>query len=460
MVGTRVLITLAPQGLLPPAEQVGLDLRVLGFAVALSIVTALIVGLWPAQRATNPQFGATLRDGGRTSTGPSNAQRLRRTLVVAEVSLALVLLICSTLVMQSLRRTLAVDPGFRVDDIVTMRIAPSGQYTDTTLVALYRDITTRLAGRGGIEMAAAANIPPLSISGVVTPIRLIGRPTSGTERLMSAITAVTPGYFRAVDIRLLRGHDFSWSDARPSLIATQSAAATFWPGEDPIGKRVAFGSRDTVGLEVVGIAADSRARSLTAEPTPVLYMAYSGATSVARSMTLLVRGRGDVASLTASTKAVVREVDARLPLFNIRSLREIVDQTLAQQKLNTALLGVFATMALLLAGIGIYGVVSFSVAQRTQEIGVRMALGAQPSDVFRLVLREGATLAAVGALVGLVAAAGATSVIKSWLFGIERGDVLTFIGTAVVVVALALIASYVPARRATRVDPLLAMRAE
>ena len=456
---TRSLIALAPPGLLPPDAPL-LDVRVLGFAVALSLGTALLVGLWPALRATTPKISSTLRDGGRGTAGGTHAAAVRRTLVVGEISLALVLLICSTLVVKSLRRMLDVNPGFAIDNIVTMRVAPGGQYSDTMLVALYRNLTQNIAGRAGVQAVAAANVPPLSAGGISTPIRLIGRPSSGTERIMSAVTAITPGYFKTTDIRLLRGHDITWSDPRAALIVNQTAAKKFWPNEDPIGKRVAFGARDTVGLEVVGVAADSRSRAITTDPVPLLYMAYSGATSVARSMTVIVRGNVDVASLVAASKASLRDVDPKLPMFAIRSLRQIVDQSLAQSRLNTTILAIFAGLALLLAGLGIYGVVSFSVAQRRQEIGVRMALGAQQRDVFRLVLREGTMLSVLGVVIGLVAAWGATSVIQSWLFGIERTDPATLVVTAATLVAIAVAASCVPALRATRVDPLLAMRSE
>lgn len=373
---------------------------------------------------------------------------------------ALVLLVCSALVLKSRGRMLDVDPGFEVDHIVNTRVAPSDRYVDTTLVALYRNLTERIAGRGGVDAVAAANVAPLSPSGINRPIRLVGQPTGGTDRIMSAVTAVTAGYFRATDIRLLRGREFSWNDAKAALIVNQTAAKQFWPSDDPIGRRVAFGMRDTVGLEVVGIAADSRSRAITSDPVPVLYLSYSGATSVARSMTILVRGRGDVASLLAASKAALRDVDPMLHLFAVRPLRDVVDQSLAQSRLNSTILATFAAPALLLAGIGIYGVVSFSVAQRTQEIGVRMALGAQRRDVFRLVLREGTALAAVGVAVGIVAALGATTVIQSWLFGIERGDPATLVAMPVILVGIAVVATCIPAMRATRVDPLLAMRSE
>jgi putative ABC transport system permease protein len=423
-------------------------------------VTAFAVGVWPSLRASSPRLTGTLREGGRGSAGSTHSARLRRVLVVVEVSLALVLVVSSLLVLQSLRHMLDVNPGFQIDRMLTMRITPGAMYKDSTLVAFFRDVTTRLAGRGGIESVAAANVPPLAIGGVTTPIRLIGRPASGTETIMAAVTAVTPGFFRTTGIPLLRGRDVSWWEARATLIVNRAAAATLWPNEDPIGKRVAFGQRDTIGLEIIGVAADTRARSLTTDPIPMLYMSYQGATSIARSMTLIIRGRGDVVALTTTVKAALSEVDRRIPPYNVQTMRAIVDQFVAQPRLDSILLGIFASMALLLAALGIYGVVSFSVAQRTQEIGVRMALGALERDVFRLVLREGAVLALIGVVVGIVLSFAATNAIQSWLFGIERSDIRTFAATAAGLVALALAASYLPARWATKVDPLLAMRAE
>jgi putative ABC transport system permease protein len=457
-VGARTLLRFAPTGAIPQVGQIGVDGRVLAFALGLSLLSATLVGLWPALRATSPRLSSSLRDGGRTSAGGASAPRMRRMLVVAEVSLAVVLLACSMLVVQSLRRILSVDAGFQIDNIVTMRVNPGAAYNDSTLIALYRDLTTRIAGRGGIESVAAANIPPLSAGGITTGIRLIGRQTTGGEPIMSAVTAITPGYFGTTNIRLLRGRDVSWSDPKPTLIVSEAAAKSFWPGEDPVGKRVAFGRVDTLGLEVIGVAADSRSRGLTTDPIPVLYMSYRGATSVARSMLLIVRGRGEVGSIVNAAKAATREIDPMLPLYNVRTLRDIIDQSVAQPRLNTYLLSIFAGMALLLATLGIYGVVSFSVAQRTREIGVRIALGAQPSDVVGLVLREGAVLAVIGVLIGLAMTAGATSLIQNWLFGIGRGDPMTMAATSASIVVIALLASFIPARRAARVDVVMAMR--
>jgi putative ABC transport system permease protein len=454
----RVITQTAPNGLLPP---VGLDLKVLVFALGLAVATTLLVGLWPALTATSPRLTDSLRDGARSATGGTRALRARRSLVVAETSLALVLLICAGLVLQSLRHMLDVDPGFKPENVVTMRVSlPGPRYRDTTQVQFFRDLQTRLEGRGGIEAVAAANTPPISGGGITTNVRLIGTTRPGDEKLMSAVTAITPGYFRTMGMRVLEGRDVAWSDARATLVVTQSAARSFWPNESPIGKTIAFGPKDTVGLEVVGVVNDTRARGITVDAPPMIYMSYAGATNVARSMSIVVRGRGDIASVLATTKRAVLEIDRTLPLFNARPVTELIDQSIGQSRLNTTLLSMFAAVALVLAVIGIYGVISYSVAQRTQEIGVRMALGAAQGDVLRLILREGTGLAVAGVALGVAGAYLATRFIGSWLFGIDQNDPLTIVVMALSLVAIAVAASYLPARRATRVDPLVAMRAD
>jgi predicted permease len=454
-----VILRVAPTGLLPAT--VGLDPRVLTFALALTVLTTLMVGLWPAFTGTRPRLAQTMREGGRASSGGTRALRARRSLVIAETSLALVLLICAGLVVQSLGHMLDVDPGFRVEHVVTARVSLVGpRYNDTTQVQFFRDLQSRLEGRGGIEAVAAANTPPISGGGVVTNIRLIGVQRPDAEKLMGAVTAITPGYFRTLGMRQLQGRDVAWSDAQPGLVVSQTAARQFWPGQSAIGKRVAFGPRDTVGLEVVGVVSDAHNRGLTTDAPAMIYMAYAGATRIARTMSIVVRGRGDAAAVSATTKEAMREIDRTLPLFNVQSVSSLIDQSVGQSRLNTMLLAFFAVVAVVLAIIGIYGVVSYSVAQRTQEIGVRMALGARQSDVMRLVLREGTGLAAIGVVVGVVGAFGATPLIRSWLFGIERTDPRTIVGAAVGLIVIALGASLMPARRASRVDPLVAMRAD
>lgn len=456
----NVMLRVAPPGLLP--TDIGLDLRVLGFALALTVVTTLIVGLWPALRATSPRLGRALRDGGRASwQGGMRALVVRRALVVAETSLALVLLICAGLVLQNLRHMLAVDPGFRADHVATMRVTlPGPRYNDTTQVQFFRDLQSRLEGRGGIESVAAANTPPITGGGLVPAIRLIGEPARPHERRMGAATGVTPGYFRTMGIRMLQGRDMAWSDAVPNLLVSEAAARQFWPAQSPLGKRIGFGPSDTLGLEVIGVVGDTHSRGLATDALPMIYIATSGVTRVARTMSIVVRGRGDLASMLATTRQAVHEIDRTLPLFNAQSVSSLVEESVGQPRLNTTLLSYFAGVAAVLAVIGIYGVVSYSVTQRTQEIGVRMALGARRSDVMRLILREGAALAAVGVILGIAGAYAATPLIGSWLFGIERTDVTTMAGTAVLLIASSLAASYLPARRAARVDPLIAMRAD
>ena len=453
----QLIVRRAPTGLLPP--EIGLDSSVLLFTLVLGLVTTLIAGLWPAIVTTTPRLARALRDGGRSSSGGMRALRARRSLVIAEISLALVLLVCAGLVIQSLRNMLAVDPGFDPTKVVTMRVSLGGpRYSDTTQVQFFRDLQSRLEGRAGIEAVAAANTPPISAGGIVTNLRIIGSSRADGGKIMGAATAITPGYFRTMRMRLLRGRDVSWSDARPTIVVSLAAANAYWPGESPIGKRLGFGQRDSVGFEVVGVVNDTRARGITVDSPVMVYLSYPGATNVARTMSIVVRGRGDQAAIAAATRAAVLEIDRTLPLYAVRSVSELIDQSLGQSRLNTTLLGIFAMVALVLAAVGIYGVISYSVTLRQQEIGVRMALGASARNVLALVLREGGVLAIAGTLVGLGGAYFATALVQSWLFGIDRTDSATIVGTAGVLVAIALIASYVPARRASRVDPIVAMR--
>src|SRR5439155_11322353 len=262
---TRVLVRLVPSGAVPRLENVSIDGRLLFFTLATSLATGLIVALWPALRASDPTLAPALRDGGgRDGRGGSagTTPRFRRALVVAEIALALVLVIGAGLVLQSLRRILDVDPGFRPERLVTMQLSLArARYPDSVQLSFYRDLVARLTSQPAIQSAAAVNIPPLSAGGIVTPIRLVGRPpVDGASPIMSAVTAVTPGYFRVMGMPLLRGRDVAWSDARPTLVVNASAARRFWPNDDPIGKRIAFGARDTVGLAIVGVVADARTR--------------------------------------------------------------------------------------------------------------------------------------------------------------------------------------------------------
>jgi predicted permease len=361
------------------------------------------------------------------------------------------------LVLQSLRTLTRTDPGFRPERLVTARVSVPNRYRDSAQIRFVQDLLQRLEARAELEDVAAANVTPIAAGGINTKIRIIGRPNPANEDLMANATVVTPGYFRTIGMTLVRGEDVSWSTGQ--LVVNEALAKRFWPNESPIGKRVAFG-RDTVGMPIVGIVADIRDRGLGVQPTPMIYMGYQSALNVVRTITLVVRGHGGTETVVAAMRAALREIDRAVPLYSTQSVPDMVNASIAQPRLTTTMLTLFAGIAMVLAVLGIYGVVSYSVTQRAQEMGVRMALGAQRTDVVRMVLREALVLASGGAAIGLLGALAATTLIRGWLYGIERNDPTTMAGAAAVLIVVALLASYLPAMRAARVDPVRAMRAE
>ncbi|HEU4994914.1 MAG TPA: ABC transporter permease [Gemmatimonadaceae bacterium] len=459
----KLIARVAPQGLIPQDVAIPLDWRMLGFALALVTAATLVAGLLPALRLTVSGLAQTLREGGRSAAGGLSALRARRLLVVTEISLAVVLLVSAGLVLQSLRTLTRNDPGFRPERLVAARVSVPNRYRDSTQVRFIRELQERLTARAEVESAAGANVPPMSQGGINTKINVIGRPNPANEDVMSNATVVTPGYFRTIGMSFVRGEDVTW-EAR-ELVVNEALAKRFWPNENAIGKRIGFG-RDSVGMPIVGIVADIRNRGLGEEPTPMIYMSYRGAANIVRTLTFVVRGRGRggtetvVSAVVSAMKAALREVDPAVPLYTVQSVPEMVNASIAQPRLNTTMLTLFAGIAVVLAVLGIYGVVSYSVTQRSQEMGVRMALGAQRTDVVRMVLREGLLLAVGGAVIGLVGALAGTTVIRGWLYGIERNDPTTMLGAAAALIVVALLASYLPATRASRVDPVTAMRAE
>ena len=459
--GTRSLISLAPQGI-SRLDEVSLDGWVFGFAMSVAIVTGLVFGLWPALRASDPEIGRNLRDGGRGSAGTMHAWRVRGAFVVAELALAVLLLVGAGLVLQSFRRIVNLDLGIRTDQAVAMRLTIPARVPDSAQIAFYRELQRRVLAVPGMTAISASDRAPAQQGGISDGIRLPERPeanASGT--LMSQVSAVVPDYFRTMGTPLLRGRDFSWDEPQQVAIVNAAAASRFWPSSDALGKHVGFGRRRTdSGFVVVGVVADVRRGDITAREDPMVYLPLPAVADLVRSMMVIVRGSLGTAATVSAVKRAVHDLDATIPLYEIRTVDDIVGDAVVQPRLNATLLAAFAALALLLAVVGIYGVVSYSVAQRRQEIGVRVALGAQPADVFRLVVRQGALLATVGAAIGLVASFLLTPVLRSWLYEIEPGDPLTFAGVAALLIAIALLATMVPARRATKVDPVLAMRAE
>jgi predicted permease len=453
----KLIGRVAPQGLIPVDMAIPLDWSMLGFAVVLVSVATLGAGLLPALRLGATGLARTLREGGRSAAGGLSALRARRLLVVTEVSLALVLLVCAALVLQSMRTLTRTDPGFRPERLVSARVSVPARYRDSAQVRFVRELQERLEARPEVEHVAAANVPPMSQGGINTKIRVIGRPNPTNEDVMANATVVTPGYFRMMGMPFASGEDITW--AAGALVVNEALAKRFWPNETAIGKRIGFG-RDSIGMPIVGIVADIRNRGLSQAPAPMIYMGYLNAANITRTMSFTVRGRGGLETVVSAMRAALREVDPAVPLYTAQSVPDMVSQTIAQPRLNTTMLTLFAGIAVVLAVLGIYGVVSYSVTQRSQEMGVRMALGAQRADVVQMVLREGLILAGGGAVIGTLGAFAGTTVIRGWLYGIERNDPTTMIGAAVVLIVVALLASYLPARRAARVDPVTAMRAE
>jgi len=459
-VALRALRGAIPAGVVPRTGGFGLDVPVIAFALGLSLCSAVLFGLWPAVRASLPSLGKSLRDGGRGNTGDGRAHRTRRLLVIGELSLTVVLAVCAVLVAQSLARMMRVDPGFRPEHTITAQITLGAGYPDSTGIAFYRSLLTDLSARPGIVAAGATDTPPLVGGGVFTSIRLVGQPPRPpNDPLMSTIRFVTPGFFRAMGMRTLGGHDVAWDEAAPTIVLSQTAARTFWPNASVIDQQIAFNTQP-VGYQIVGEVNDAAQTSLATPPAPVVYVSMRRSVRLLHTMTLVVRGRGDAASLAPIVREAVHDIDPGLPTYNVQTLQSIVDQSVAQPKLNGALMGVFAAAALLLAALGLYGVVSYSVTQRRQELGLRVALGAQPGAVLRLVLGEGIVLAAAGIAIGAVGALFGARLIRSWLFGIGPADPTSFVVVALVLAVVALAASYLPARRAARVSPLIAMRGD
>jgi predicted permease len=454
----RAIREMLPFGVVARAEDIRMSAPVLGFALGISLVAAIAFGVWPAiRREGSPRLGVELRD--RAQTAAKSAAR--RSFVVAEFALALILLVCAALVGQSVRRMLRVDPGFRSDHVVTASLTLGKDYPDSAAVGFYRAFLTDLENRPGVEAAGATDTPPLGGGGgIFTSIRLIGEPPRPPDQpLMSTIRSVTPGYFRALGIRVVAGHDLEWNEPSTSIVLSKSAAEAFWRGRSVVGKQIGFNTQPAT-YPIVGEASDTRQTSLATAPTPIVYASMRRYVRVFHTMILVVRGRGEVASTVATIRSALHDADPKLSLYNVQTMQSIVDQSTAQPRLNIVLLGAFASVALLLATLGVYGVVSYAVSQRVREIGVRMALGASASDVTRMILREGGMLAMIGISVGLLGSLFATRFIGSMLFELQAIDVPTFVASAGAMLAVGLTASYVPARRAARVDPVRAMRAE
>jgi putative ABC transport system permease protein len=466
--GVNLLKAFIPENI-SQVKALTIDSRVLAFTLLVSLVTGLIFGLAPALQASSFNLNETLKEGGRDSSAGSRGNRIRSLLVIAEVAISLILLIGAGLLINSFVRLSNVDPGFRTDNLLTMQIVlPVQKYPDRARRSVfYTELVQRIEALPGVRSAAVTNWIPLVRQGDSIGFNIEGRPDPGRGKSPIVVTrVVSPHYFQTMGIRLLQGREFNEQDRSDSprvIVINETMARRYWPDEDPTGKRITPGPADSRNpddwLTIVGVVNDVRQFELNAEPKPQMYISYIQAGFFAPRH-LVVSTQVEPRSLASTVRNTVWEIDKDQPVSNISTMEETLSESIARQRFSTLLLSIFAAVALALAAVGIYGVMSYSVAQRSSEIGLRMALGAQTSDVLKLVIGQGMRLAIVGVMIGLVATFGLTRLIESLLFGVSATDPLTFIVISLLLTTVALMACWIPARRAAKVDPMVALKYE
>jgi len=474
-----LLASLNP-GNVPRLRDVTLSTEVLAFTLGASLLAAVLFGLVPGFQALRLDLNRSLREEGRGLTAGAGHARLRRMLVAGEVALAVVVVVCAGLLVRTLDRLLAIPPGFRVENLLSVEVSlPLPRYREAARVAsFYDEILERIRALPGVTAAAAASRTPLAGFGSDTVFDIEGRPTAA-ERVRggeggslphAGYRQVTAGYLEAMGIPLIVGRSFRDSDTAGAplvVMINQTAASRHWPNANPLGQRVRFyRSIEEVGpwAEIVGIFGDTRVNQLNEDAKEEVLMVHAQGQATggwtANTSTLVVRTAADPAALAPAVRAELRTLDSSVPVFNVRTFEEVVARTVAQPRFNAVLLGSFALLAILLAAVGIYGVLASHVAHRRHEFGVRLALGAQPADILRLVLRQGLRLTFIGLAAGLAGALAATRLVASLLFGVSPHDPLTFAGVASLLLGVALASCWIPARRATKVDPMVALRYE
>jgi putative ABC transport system permease protein len=467
--GTRILTQLIPPGTLVGAS-IGLNSTVLLFTAGVVLLATLIFGIAPAVHWTNGDVQAELKEGGRTASVGAAQNRLRGMLTVMEMSLALVLLVGAGLMVKSLYKLINVNPGFQPDRVLTMEMYLSSQrYSkDPAVLNFWQQVLDGVRALPGVESAALGTDIPLTDNHNRTDITIEGMalPKPGSFPHPD-VHAVSPDYVRAMGMTLERGRTFTEADNEHAplvALVNDKLARQYWPNEDPVGKRFMWGhlnpsSKDAPKwVTVVGVVDDTKLYGLANPGRLEVYDPFRQ--DVYHDMSLVVKSRLDSSALTSEIRSVVASVDKDEPIFAIVTMNRLISDDVSAPRLALVLLGVFSGLALVLAAIGIYGVVSYSVAQRTHEIGVRMTLGAQPRDVLRMVLGQGGKMAAIGIAIGIVAAFGLTQLMSTLLFSVDASDPATFAAVALVLVLVAIFACYVPARRAMRVDPMVALRHE
>jgi putative ABC transport system permease protein len=455
--GVELLLAIAPDNL-PRAYDIRLDTRVAGFALLVSLLTGIVFGLLPALQASKINPGVTLKEGARGGAGLLR-RRLRGLLVVSEVALAFVLLIGAGLLIRSFARLTEVNPGIDPHGVLTTYILlPDAKYSGGGRTAFFQQMLERVRALPGVEAAAVTNSVPLSGSHRSTDFGIEGRPSPTQETFNAGIRIISPDYFRTFRIPLVEGRLLAESDgaeAPPVVVINESLARIYFANEDPLGKRIGYKG---AYRSIVGVVRDVKHSALDEEAKPEFYLTIAQLPQT--SMSMVARTSVDPMQMLALIREQVWAVDKDQPVTNIETMARLMAKSVAPRRFNLLLLGVFALVGLALACVGLYGVMSYTVTQRTREIGVRMAMGAQTGDVLRLVIREGMKLAFIGALLGLGGALTLTRLMRSLLFGVSATDPLTFIVIAAVLTLVALLACWVPARRAASMDPLVSLRAD
>lgn len=458
--GIQLLLAFAPDNI-PRLTEITIDPRVLGFTLAVSLLTGLIFGLVPALQSSRPDLSDALKEGARGSSGGSRV--VRNVFVVAEMALSLVLLVGAGLMLRSFFELHQVKTGFETDNVLTMRVQlPTAKYPQPAQRAeFFKRAQERLAALPGVKSVGAISYLPLTGLASSTVFNLASQPelppseSPGTE-----VRIITPGYFSAMGIPLLKGRSFDERDGADSrvLVINETLARKFFPGQDPIGQRLIINWEPKVADEIVGVVGDVKETALAEEPNPAIYWPHPR--EPYQFLNFVLRAAIDPAPLTAAAVKEIHALDPDQPVADIRTLNQVVAKSIARPRFNALLLAIFAGVALVLASVGIYGVMNYSATQRTQEIGIRMAIGAKPGDILRLVVGHGMKLTLAGIVIGVIASLALTRVMANLLFGITATDLPTFVAVAAVLTIVALVANYIPARRATRLNPVIALRYE
>ncbi|HEY2805373.1 MAG TPA: ABC transporter permease [Gemmatimonadales bacterium] len=469
--GIDAIVAMAPEGV-PGLTSVRIDPTVMGFALAAGILTSLLFGALPALRAARAfALSDRLRDGG-AALGGMHGRRSRQVLVAAEVALAVVLVVGAGLLLKSFGRLASVDPGFDPSHVLTYDVALSDDTATTVSAAFFRTLLERTRALPGVKSTAAIFGLPLRDFGYsISVSNLDGHdltPQEQENRTSPQIRVVTRDYFRTLGVRTLAGRTFSASDVRgaPTVVVVSDLfAKQTWPGQNPIGHYVTLGTRlglgkdaPRVGGEVIGVVQDVHDEGLDSKGRPWMYAVHDQYPE--NFMSVLVRTEGDPNALVNPARAVLNEINPDVPAFRVRTMEEWVSRSMATQRFYAMLIAIFAGLALSLAAVGVYGVLSQAVGERTREIGLRMALGAAPDQVTALVVRQGVAPASVGLVIGLVGALGASRLLSKMLFEVKPADLPTYAGVALLIVIVATLAAWLPARRAARVDPLVALRSD